>query len=242
MLRFGVLIFLFSAKVFALPTFTVGVEDIDYSPIYSGADGPGHFKGYAREILDRFAKSENIEFKYIPLPVKRFLAEYQEGKMDFAFPDNPNWNVEAKKKLKRVYSSPIITFQDAIFVRPEKLGQGIENLRTLGTLKGFSYWKFQQYVDSGKMQIDSSLAPEGLINMGLLGRVEGINLAQQVVYYYLKKLNREGALIPDPQLLPIQDSHYYLSTLRHPEMIKKLNVFLKKDRIYINQLKKKYGL
>ncbi|MEA9355993.1 transporter substrate-binding domain-containing protein [Bacteriovorax sp. PP10] len=233
---------LISASAFALPVYTVGVEDIDYMPIFSSTHNPENFKGYARDVLDRFAKSEKIEFRYVALPVKRFIYVYQSGKLDFAFPDNPNWNLPKKDNLNIIYSNPIITFQDAIFVRPEKLGLGIEKMKVLGTLKGFSAWKFQKYIDSGKMRVESTHAPESLIHMALLGRVDGINMAQQVARYHLKKIGNEKGLVPDPQLLPSQDSYYYFSTLHHPEIIKKLNLFLKKDAANIHELKNKYGL
>lgn len=67
-------------------------------------------------------------------------------------------------------------------------------------------------------------------------------MAQQVVRYHLKKIGNEKGLVSDPQLLPSQDSYYYFSTLQHPEIIKKLNLFLKKDTANIHQLKKKYRL
>lgn len=229
-------------SVFALPVYTVGVEDIDYMPIFSSTHNPENFKGYARDVLDRFAKSEKIEFRYVALPVKRFVNVYQSGKLDFAFPDNPKWNLPKKDDLNIIYSNPIIIFQDAVFVRPEKLGLGVEQMKVLGNLKGFSAWKFQKYIDSGKMRVESTHAPESLIHMVLLGRVDGINMAQQVARYHLKKIGNEKGLVADPQLLPSQDSYYYFSTLHHPEMIKKLNLFLKKDAANIHQLKKKYGL
>lgn len=94
----------------------------------------------------------------------------------------------------------------------------------------------------GKLKTESTAAPESLINMLLLGRVDGINMAQQVVQYHLIKMNRPNAIVFDPQLLPIQDSHYYFSTLKHPKIINRLNIFLKKDSVFIEQLKKKYGL
>lgn len=233
---------LISTSAFALPVYTVGVEDIDYMPIFSSTHNPANFKGYAREVLDRFAKSEKIEFRYVPLPVKRFINVYQSGKLDFAFPDNPKWDLPKKENLNIIYSNPIIIFQDAVFVRPENLGLGIEQMKVLGNLKGFSAWKFQKYIDSGKMSVVSTHAPESLIQMALLGRVDGINMAQQVVRYHLKKIGNEKGLVSDPELLPSQNSYYYFSTLRHPEVIKKLNLFLKKDAANIQQLKKKYGL
>ncbi len=236
------LFFLISSNTWAVPVYTVGVEDIDYMPIFSSTHNPDNFKGYARDVLDRFAKSEKIEFKYVSLPVKRFVNVYQSGKLDFAFPDNPKWELPTKKNLNITYSDPIITFQDAIYVRPERVGLGIEKMKILGNLRGFSAWKFQQYIDSGKMSTDNANSPESLINMALLGRVDGINLAHQVAQYHLKKMNRPKDLVSDPALLPLQDSHYYFSTIRHHELIKKLNLFLKRDAANIMQLKKKYGL
>lgn len=242
MLRFIITFILLTFNVSAATVYTVGVEAIDYSPIFSSTIGPRNFEGYAREVLDRFAKSENIEFQYVPLPVKRFINVYHSGQLDFAFPDNPQWNKTAQNKEKIIYSHPIIVFQDAIFVLPKDLGKGIKSLKVLGTLMGFSVWKFNEYIKAGTMSLESVLTPESLINMALLGRVDGINLAKQVVYYYLKKMNRINGLVIDTELLPIQDSFYHFSTIKHPNIIKKLNAFLKKDAVYLSSLKKKYDL
>jgi ABC-type amino acid transport substrate-binding protein len=242
MLRFIIYFIFFTLNAYATTTYTIGVEAIDYSPIFSSTIGPRNYEGYTRDVLDRFAKSEGIEFRYIPLPIKRFVNVYQLGQLDFAFPDNPQWEKEKKFKAQVIYSRPVIDFQDAIFVLPERLGMGVRNLKVLGTLLGFSVWKFNDMIKAGNMTLESASTPESLINMALLGRVDAINLAKQVVYYYLKKMNRANGLVIDPELLPIKDSHYYLSTIKHPRVIKRFNLFLKKDEVYLSKLRKKYGL
>jgi polar amino acid transport system substrate-binding protein len=242
MLRLIIFYLFMTCNTFALTTYTVGVEDIDYSPIYSSTIGPRNFEGFTRDVLDRFAKSENIEFRYIPLPIKRFINVYEAGKLDFAFPDNPHWDKDIKIKKNINFSSPIIVFQDAIFVKPERLGKGADHLKVLGTLLGFSVWKFKEKVNSGKLTLASATTPEGLIKMGILGRVDGVNLAKPVVFYYLKQMDKPNALVMDPQLLPIKNSTYHISSIKYPQVIKKLDLFLRKDAVYINKLKTKYGL
>lgn len=240
--RLALFLLILSNNALASSVYTVGVEDIDYTPIFSSMPAPENFKGFARDLLDKFAESEKIEFKYVPLPIKRFLLVFQSGNLDFAFPDNPKWNLEEKKNLKVTYSTPLITFQDAVFVKPEKLGLGIGSLKVLGTLSGFTPWKFQSLIDAGKIKLESANTPETLVNMALLGRVDGINMARQVVQYHLKKKERPNDLVSDPKLMPLRDSYYHFSTLKHPEVIKKLNIFIKKESVFIRELKKKYGL
>lgn len=41
--------------------YTIGVEDIDYYPIYK-TEG-GQYKGFARDLFDRFGKEKGFEFR-----------------------------------------------------------------------------------------------------------------------------------------------------------------------------------
>ncbi len=241
---FWLLILIFIAATAAgaeEPSYTVGVENIDLSPIYSVNPASQSYQGVIRDILDRFAASEKIRFVYVPLPIRRFQLEYWGGRLDFAFPDNPAWNPEPKRNLKIHYSEPVFSFQDAVLVAPSKLGQGIEQLKALGTVRGYTLWKFQSRVDQKKLRIVVAPSPESLVEMALTGHVEAINLPLQIANFHLRKFQHVGDLVPDPSLLPIQNSSYYFSTIRHPELIKKFDLFLKNEASTIRQIKKEKG-
>ena len=218
--------------------YVVGVQDLDYFPIYA-TDSQGEYRGYARELLDLFAKRSGNHFSYQARPVKRLVNDYLAGRVDFMFPDNPNWDGAQKAALTVHYSAPALVFQDAVLVLPGHLGQP---LQSLGSIMGFTPWKFMADVNASKLRLQEAPGPLNLIKMALAGRVQGVNMARQVADYHLKALGQPEALVPDLGLLPSRDSQYLLSSIRHPELIRQFDQFLQTDRAAVTALKRKYGL
>lgn len=226
----------------AVPIYTLGIESNDLSPIVA-TDHPGKLcEGYACEIFERFANRKKFKFEYVSLPVKRMHAEFWEGKLDFAFPDNPEWSLKDKENLKIIYSDPLLSFEDAVFVTPEQVGQGIEKIKVLATPRGFTLWKLQPLVDAKKLRIEEAPTPEASIQMMLTGRVDAVSMPRQIINYHLAKMNRVGTIVPDPDLMPMRTSYYYLSSIQHPQVIHEFNLFLKKEEAWIRRLKQKNGL
>ena len=106
----------------------IGVENIDYDPIYSIKSG--QYTGYARDLLDQFAKQYHHTITYWPLPIVRLFHELVEEEIDLKFPDNPNWGSDFKKESAISYSQSTLSYIDGIMVPTNKLGQ--TKLKTLG--------------------------------------------------------------------------------------------------------------
>src|SRR5215207_7883334 len=100
--------------------YRVGVEDVDYYPIYSAVPPDYQFRGYARDLLDAFAVHEQIQLRYVPLPVRRMNHSYWSGQLDLIFPDNPRWSQPDKQGHAIIYSEPVLVFQDAMLVLPSR--------------------------------------------------------------------------------------------------------------------------
>lgn len=218
--------------------FVVGVQELDYFPIYA-TDANGRYVGYARELLDLFASSSGHRFEYRALPIKRLVNDYVQGRMDFMFPDNPRWDAAAKKGLVVRYSAPAVIFQDAVMVLPERRGQP---MRSLGTVRGFTPWKFMAQVHDGSLTLQEAAGPRNLIQMALAQRVDGINIARQVADFHLQAAGRPTALVADASLLPSTDSQYLLSSIRHPGIVREFDDFLQTHAAAVQALKHKYGL
>lgn len=218
--------------------YVVGVQDLDYYPIYA-TDPAGRYSGYARELLDLFARRSGIRLVYQVRPVKRLVGEFVAGQVDFMFPDNPRWDAVAKQGKAVVYSQPAVTFQDAVMVLPDHAGR---KLRSLGIVHGFTAWKFLPDISAGRLSLQEAPGPKNLVDMALLGRVDGVNLAQQVAQYHLKGMSKPGALVPDLSLMPQVNSQYHLSSIRHPDIIQRFDQFLQTERAEVVALKFKYGL
>lgn len=221
--------------------YRVGVEEVDYYPIYSAVPPDHHYRGYARDLLDLFATRENLRLVYVALPVRRLSHAYRNGQLDLVFPDNPRWDVELKPANVR-YSQSVLRFQDAMLVLPKRLGQPRERFRKLGFIRGFTPWKFQDDIVAGRVQIHEAPNPEGLIRMTLAGYIDAANMARQVAHFHLKRLGHPDSLVVEPTLLPLRDSDYHLSSIRHPQLIRRFDAFLLRERQAVQALKNKYEL
>lgn len=225
----------------AAQLYRVGVEDVDYYPIFA-LSADNQYRGYARDLLDLFASHAEIQLRYVPLPVRRLYHDYWAGRLDLVFPDSPRWHEDGKPQAAITYSQPLLTFQDVMLVLPDRLGQPRERFRKLGFVRGFTPWKFHAEMAAGEVEIHRAPSPEGLIRMTLAGYIDAANMARQVARYHLGQLERPDALVAEPGLLQSGDSHYYLSSIRHPELIQRFDAFLRSERQAVAALKAKYGL
>lgn len=85
-------------------TYSVGVESIDYYPLYAEKDGK--YIGLAQEILDKFAQKAGHQFQYKPFPVIRLTKTYLTEK---AWISNSLIMSTGPRKKNRAFPSPTAT-------------------------------------------------------------------------------------------------------------------------------------
>lgn len=74
------------------------------------------------------------------------------------------------------------------------------------------------------------------------GWVDGAYLNPAVCKYVMKsEMNQMGALVFDPGL-PHTKGSYFISTIKHAEVIKALNDFLSENKTAVDELVKKYHI
>lgn len=216
----------------------VGVEDLRYLPYYDYADG--QFGGMARELLDRFARSQGIEFEYRALPVKRLYVEFLAGKVDFKFPDNANWLSKEKSGHAIRYSAPLMPFIDGVLVLPARKGAGRALLKSLGTVQGFTAFDYLDDIARGQLRLVEIGTLEALFQTHLHGRIDGSYFNVVVADRYLANtLNQPGALVFDPAL-PHTRSHYHLSSWRRADVLVAFDEFLKQHPKLLTELAEKW--
>jgi polar amino acid transport system substrate-binding protein len=231
----GIMAPIFSAHA---TEYVVGVEDIYYRPYYYTERG--EYRGIARDILDAFCREHNIVFKYEPLPVNRLYKHFLDGLLDFKFPDHPHWRADLKENHHILYSRPMLDFVDGTMVRPENLGQGLENINNLGTVLGFTPWAYLDRIKSGRINVTENGSFTGLLEQTIQGRVDGAYFNPVVARYQLEHvLKNPGALVFDPDL-PHIESAYLLSTIKYPELLDKLDAFLARNPELVEQLNQKH--
>ncbi len=220
--------------------FLIGVEELDYLPFYSAVDK--NYTGYARELLDAFAKERGYVFEYKPLPVKRLFDTFLKQQVDFKFPDHPNWQADLKKEYQIAYTEPLTAYTDGVMVLPGNKGRGIEHLKKLGTVLGFTAWDYLDYIKKGTIEITENSSFESLLKQVIMGRIDGAYINPEVARYQLEKvMNQPAALVFDPALPHIKGA-YLLSTIKHKSILGEFNQFLKEKAGLVDQLRKKHSL
>ena len=221
-------------------TYLIGVEDLEYLPYYTSKND--RYTGFAREILDTFARKQGYVFKYRILPIKRLLYDFLEQKVDFKFPDNPNWKKAIKKGVPVIYTNSVVGFVDGVMVLPLNKGKSIKSIKTLGTVLGFTAWDYLDLIKSKKITLFENNSLTGLIKQALAGRVDGVYINPVVCNYQLGKVfKKKSGLVFDPNL-PHTRSSYMLSSIKHLKIIEAFNRFLVDNKQMIERLKKRYNV
>ncbi|CAG0962582.1 hypothetical protein BURK2_00820 [Burkholderiales bacterium] len=219
--------------------YVVGVEDLDYFPIYAMRDK--EYVGAARDILDAFAKYAGIRFTYVPMPITRLTSELVNASVDFKFPDNAYWLADLRKGKTIAYSQAVIAYIDGVMVLPEKKGRPLAQFSTLGTVTGFTPFAWQSTLKEGRVRLIENPQMRALQKQVLAGRIDGAYASVAVANHLLEKdLKQPGALVFDASL-PHTRSDYYLSSAKHPELIKRFDTWLKANAARVSAIKNKHG-
>ncbi len=215
----------------------VGVESTQYFPQYQYENG--EYKGYARELLDLFAKHNGHSLTYTALPVKRLLDAFLDSEIDLKYPDNKYWASDLKAKHAVNYSDAAVDYIDGTLVLPENLGQGVDKLKRLGTLRGFTAFDYFPHIEAGTVSIKENNNLESLIKQLQNKRIDGVYFNVNVAYYYLLNDQSSDKPVFDASL-PHTKSSYTLSSIKRPDVIKQFNAFLVSHADEVAALKTKY--
>lgn len=237
---FGLLVMLTGPAASAGKTYTIGVENLDYYPVYAVKDGA--YVGYGREVLDAFAKERGYQFEYKPFPVSRLFAVFFQGQVDFKFPDNPYWQGDLRAGKNIAYSGSVVNYIDGALVRPEMKDAGPDKVKTLVTVAGFTPWAWMDLIKNKQVTLRENTDFTALAQQVIAKRVDAAYASVAVVNYQLDNiLKTPGALVFNSRLPHSRDS-YFLSTMKHPEVIAEFDAWQKSRADFIRALKKKYGV
>lgn len=220
-------------------TYTVGVEDIEYFPQYTVQNG--EFKGFGRAVLDAFAQAKGHVFTYQPRPVARLFSEFVAGGPDLKYPDNAYWSADLKKGQTVVYSAPVVEYIDGVNVPPAAKGKGVDGIKTLGIVRGFTAWEWLDRIKAGALEVHENNSFTALLQQAAAGRVDGAYGNVAVVNHQLAEMKKPDALVFDPGL-PHTRSHYHLSSIKHPELIEEFNAWLAANGDLVAKLKSDYAV
>ncbi|MCJ8294429.1 MAG: transporter substrate-binding domain-containing protein [Colwellia sp.] len=221
--------------------YVVGVEKLDYLPHYAAKGG--EYTGFARDLLDAFAKANGHTFTYVPRPITRLFDEFlNKDTLDFKYPDNAYWATDDKKGKNIQYTVAVVRNHEGFMVLPEKKGMTLDNFKNVGTIKGFTAWKIIEQINAGKIKIKESKTFESLLKKVLVKRIDAAYLNVDVAKYQLNSImGKAGELVFDENL-PNAKGDFYLSTRKHAGVITEFNVFLTQEKATVDAIKAKYKL
>lgn len=222
-------------------SYLVGVEEIEYLPYWEGKGTS--YSGFGKEYLEAFAKDENLQFTYVPFPVKRLYSELFEGKIDFKFPDVDYWQKDQKKGRSIHYSSGIVPFTDGVMRPGSTIGQAKEQIKRLGTVRFFTPFEYLDDITAKKIILEEVNSLDSLISMMKQGRIDAI-------YVNIEVAKRAQAKVSTPQdkvvlfdrSLPHTNSQYSISSLKHPDIIDRFNKWMKKNEALKKKLMQKWQI
>jgi polar amino acid transport system substrate-binding protein len=226
----------------AARVFVVGVENLQYYPLHT-VDRNNEYTGFAREVLDAFARRHGYTFRYTPLPINRlYAALLKERTVDFKYPDNPKWREELRTGAALSYSDVVVTTEEGAMVLPQRRGLPLAQLKTLGTALGFTPWPYLDAIDSKAIRLTTSNGFDSLLRLALAGHIDAVYVNVDVANHMLEdQLKAPGGLQFDPGL-PHAHSDFRLSTLRYPEVVQQFSQFLQQERNWLQQLRSRYRI
>ncbi|WP_199609796.1 hypothetical protein [Flocculibacter collagenilyticus] len=225
-------------KATKVTVFTIGVEDVPYFPLY---DFNTNKDTYARELLDAFAQAYNYQFKYVAMPIKRFDKWLLDTDIDFKYPDNIRWFSDASLRDKFTMSDSTIELLAGTFTSKEGLAKPVKEKHVFGTLFGFHPTLWIDGIKRGQIELHEDTSPRILVQKTLHGHIHGINLVPEVINYHLNAIKNGGEIKLDKRYR-YEVYSYHLSTIKHPDVIRQFNTFLKQNGVLIERLKAKYNI
>ncbi|GAA5214704.1 transporter substrate-binding domain-containing protein [Corallincola platygyrae] len=219
----------------------IGVQDFeDYQPYSYWLNG--QYKGFNRELFDLFSDFINTRILYQAFSVKRRSMALVEGDASAVYPDNPNWAMATKAKHTIVYSQPVVSFVDGIFVQKTSHNLKVSELKRLGVPLGFTPTPYLSSIELGviKTHYDANLGV--LLKMLDEGALDGVYINKAVAEHWLANNPDIAQRLTFANQLPYIEDSRYLSSRDNGELIDLFNHFLKTRAAAIDALKSKYGL
>lgn len=206
-------------------TISIGLESTYYPPRYFIEEGKP--AGIDVDLLTKAFQSLGYQVLWKVKPVGELYQHLVKGKIDFNFPDDPEWKYEAKQNRNILYSEVVQSDTDGLFVLPKNKDKSLEKIKIVGTLKGFTVVSLEHNIRSGKIRVAEYEDTSILLQAAIIGKIDAAYLSRGVGEYYLEKILRNPDALVFDESLPTSANPYYLSTLKEKKLLKKLNEWLK---------------
>jgi len=233
------LLLLASLQKLQAQEFVIGVEDVSYYPLF---EFKSNRNTHTKELLESFAASKGYKFTYLPLPIKRFEKWLIEDKIDFKYPDNLRWYADNSIAKNLTFSQSSVWLIAGTSVLKSSLNRSKSELKSVGTLLGFYPTTWLDEINSGQVKLYEDASTKLLVQQLITGHVDSIDIEPSVINYYLTELGEPSDTIVIDRRYEHDIYGFHLSTIKHPNVIKEFNVFLKNNKELLKQLNEKYNI
>ena len=231
--------FAFSAKA-EQKTLVIGVEALDYLPFYQAKAGEP-LAGYSIDLLRLFGQKSGYHIQLKAYGVARLFSVFLAGRIDFKYPDSPNWSPQMKKSHGIYYSNSTTAIIDGILTLKKHEELLLDEFKVLGSIRGFRPWPYMGWIQTGKISLVEADNMTQLFRLLKAGRIHGAYVNIQVGMKFVKQHLPELNVVWN-RGLPFGKDNYFLSTIYHQEIIEEFNRFLITYKKEINALKRRYGI
>ena len=219
--------------------YIIGVEAINYYPLFNFSASDVSKPSFSKELLSRFFESRNYQYRFLPLPIKRFDKWFEEDAIDFKFPDNMIWRDGTS--LDITYSRPAIKLMAGAYVLEKNTHIARHEVRKLGTILGFVPTLWMDEVRTGKVELMEEYSPLSVVKHLLHANVEATNIDENVIRFNLEQLGSKEKVVLNKGIKH-EVFAYHLSSIRYPEIIKEFDQYLAEHKTEIEALKNKYQI
>lgn len=228
-------------KIAYADSFVVGVEDLHYYPYYNFTDKADN-SSFAKALLDEFAKDNNHQITYLPLPIKQFPKWLHEENIDFKFPDNERWQERSNiHHLKIVFSDDVVGMTAGTLVLAKNKNTDATKFKNVGIVTGFSPTLWLEKISQGKVSLFEDPSPRILVQYLVKGLVDGLIIDLAVANNELQKLQIDEQIVFSENI-PQEIYAYKLSTVKHPEILQQFNQWQVHNREFIQGLKDQFSI
>lgn len=230
-------VFASNTWAFESKTIVVGVENLAFQPHYGTHNG--EYTGYFRDLMDAFAKREGIKVIYKPMDIDDLYTSFFKGQVDLKYPDDAGWRADARKGLKITYSKPLVGYVDGTLKLVSKKELQASDIKTMGKPSGFFMPPYISAIESGMKVIEFNSTQE-LIEALRAGTIDAAYHNVDVALYYARNAKAKDVVFaPD---LPMIQSDYRVSSIKHQDLIKRFDDFVVKEKAFCEKLRDKYSI
>lgn len=222
--------------------FIIGVEDIDYYPLYDFSINNRERESFTKELLSTFFRTHGYQFKFVALPIKRFDKWYEDDGIDFKYPDSPRWRNRITKKLDLTFSQPVLQLTAGSYVLKKNQNRSRNSVKRLGIMFGFFPTLWYDKLQNGTLEKFEAHSSFSLVKHLLHGNVDVIDADNNVINYNLKKLQKnEDEIVLNQHIKHVRYAHHF-STIKHVKIMQEFDDFMVNQSELVANIKKKYNI